>query len=300
MVVVTGVDLPAVGLAAVAAIVFAVANNLQQQAAVVVPDSQGGPFRLLLRLLRTPRWLLGSSLALAALSLHAVALARGGVTLVQSILAAGLVVALTVEALRERRRPRPREVIGALILVSAVATLLGWGRPGGGRAISANVQLATAGVLVAVVVIGLAAGRLPGRRDASALLMAMAGGAGFAVDAVYLKGVANWAHDLDALPAVTSAAGFVVASVLSNVLVQRAYQRAPLRVALPAVTAADPLVAFLLGQLLLGEHLQGGAGAGIAVVVGLVGIPLGVLLTATSFGATKDAESVPHPVRVAG
>jgi hypothetical protein len=276
------VDLPAVGLAGAAAVVFAVANNFQRHAASRVPEAAGGPFTLLLRLARTPRWLIGSSLAMAALALHAVALARGGVTAVQSILAAGLVAALALEAVRERRRMRRPEALGAVILVTAVALLLAWGRPGGGRDIALTVQAGTAVILAGVVAVGLAASRLRRSSHASALVMAAAGGAGFALDAVYLKGVANWADDLDALPALTSAAGFVVASILSNVLVQRAYQRAPLRVALPAVTAADPLVAFVVGRLLLGERLEGGPYADLGVVLGLLGIAVGVVLTVRS------------------
>jgi len=113
-----GMDPVALALAAGASVVFAVANNLQRGAAATVPVEAGGPFRLLLRLAGTPRWLLGSTLALAALALHAVALGRGGVILVQSVLASGLVVALGLEALHERRALRWREVTGACVLVA--------------------------------------------------------------------------------------------------------------------------------------------------------------------------------------
>jgi len=54
----------------------------------------GGPVRLVLRLVRAPRWLLGSFLAVLALGLHALALRHGSLIVVQSLLAAGLVIAL--------------------------------------------------------------------------------------------------------------------------------------------------------------------------------------------------------------
>jgi drug/metabolite transporter (DMT)-like permease len=274
-------DLPAVGYAALAALLFAAANNLQRGAASVVPMEVGGPIRLVLRLLRAPRWLLGSVLALGALGLHAVALARGGVILVQAILAAGLIVALGIEAAQERRWMHRWEVIGAILLIGGVTALLGWGRPGGGRPVDVTVQAVTAAVLLAVGGIGLFGSRLHHWTRTSAILMGAAAGGCFAVDAVFLKGVANNADDLDALPALISLAGFAVASLIGNLVVQRAYQRAPLRLVLPAVTAADPLAAFLVGRWVLDERLQGGAGSSLAVGLGLVGMAVGITLTTT-------------------
>lgn len=287
------VDWPAIGYAAAAALVFAVANNLQRDAASVIPLEVGGPVRLVLRLLTRPRWLLGSLLALAALGLHAVALARGGVILVQAVLATGLIVALVIEAAQERVWLRGGELGGAAVLVSGVVLLLGWGRPGDGRPVDLTVQLVT-GALVAVVAgLGLAVSRLHHRVRLSAVVMGGAAGILFALDAVFLKGVANWTGDLDALPALVSLAGFVVASGLGNLIVQRAFQRAPLRLVLPTVTAADPLAAFAVGRWLLGERLQGGAGSGTAVVVGLLAIVLGITLTTTHGRTAVVREQTP-------
>jgi len=275
------VDWPAIGYAAAAALVFAVANNLQRGAASVVPLEVGGPVRLLLRLLRAPRWLLGSLLAVAALGLHAVALARGGVILVQAVLATGLIAAVAIEAAQERVRLRGGELGGAAVLVAGVTLLLGWGRPGGGRPVNLTVQVVSGCVLVTVAALGLAASRLHHRVRLSAVVMGGAAGSCFALDAVFLKGAANWTADLDALPALISVVGFAVASVCGNLIVQRAFQRAPLRLVLPTVTAADPLSAFAIGRWLLHERLQGGAGSGAAVAVGLLAIVIGITLTTT-------------------
>jgi drug/metabolite transporter (DMT)-like permease len=281
----TAVDWPAVGYAAAAALVFAVANNLQRGAASVIPLEVGGPVRLVLRLLTRPRWLLGSVLGLAALGLHAVALARGGVILVQAVLATSLIAAVVIEAAQERTRLRGGELGGAAILVLGVVLLLGWGRPGGGRPVDLTVQVIAAAALAVVAGIGLAASRLHHRVRLSAVVMGGAAGACFATDATFLKGVANWTGNLDALPAMISLAGFAVASVLGNLIVQRAFQRAPLRLVLPTVTAGDPIAAFVIGRVLLHERLEGGAGSGIAVVVGLTAIVTGIALT-TSHGRT--------------
>jgi hypothetical protein len=272
-------DVVAVGCAGAAAVVFAVANNVQRGAASDVPIEAGGPVRLLIRLLRTPRWLFGSVLAVGALALHAVALARGGVILVQSVLTIGLVVALLIEAVRDRRPLRRSELAGSLLVAAGVAALLGFGRPGGGRPVEFGVQMVALAVLVVVVALGLLASRFHDRTHVSAVGVAAAAGVCFAVDAVFLKGAANWADDVDAVPALTATAGFVVASLAGNLLVQRAYQQAPLRVALPAVAAADPLAAFVIGRLLLAEHLHSGTVPRAAAIIGLVGMVAGVVLT---------------------
>jgi hypothetical protein len=277
----TAVDWPAIGYAAAAALIFALANNLQRGAASVVPLEVGGPVRLVLRLFTRPRWLFGSTLALAALGLHAVALARGGVILVQAVLATGLIAAVTIEAAQERTWLRGGELGGAVVLVGGVTLLLGWGRPGGGRPVDLSVQLIAAAGLAVVAVIGLTASRMHHRVRLSAVVMGGAAGACFALDAMFLKGVANWTDDLDALPAMISLGGFVVASVFGNLIVQRAFQRAPLRLVLPTVTAADPICAFVIGRVLLNERLEGGAGAGTAVVVGLCAMVAGIALTIT-------------------
>src|SRR4051794_588977 len=261
--------------------VFAVANNLQRGAASVVPLEAGGPIRLVLRLLRAPRWLLGSFLAVLALGLHTLALGQGSVIVVQSLLAAGLVAALAIEAWQERRWMHPGEVIGSVLLVAGVILVLAIGRPGGGLAVGLDEQLITAAALVVVAGIGLIGFRLHSRVRLSALVMGSAAGACFALDAVFLKGLADYVGTLDALPSVLDLAGFVAASTVGNLIVQRAYQLAPLRFVLPAVTAGDPLAAFAIGKLVLQEHLTGGAFAVLAVSGGLAAMAIGIVVTTT-------------------
>jgi hypothetical protein len=282
-----------VWLAIAAAVVFAAANNLQRGAASVVPLEAGGPVRLVLRLLRAPRWLFGSTLAVLALGLHALALQHGGVILVQSLLAAGLVIALGIEAAQERRRMRTGEAVGSVLLVAGVVLLLGFGRPGGGRSVGLNEQMVAAGALLAVAAVGLVGFRLHSRIRLSALVMGGAAGACFALDAVFLKGVADYVGDLDAVPALLDLAGFAAASAVGNLIVQRAYQLAPLRFVLPAVTAGDPLAAFAVGKLVLHESLQGGAWANLAVTGGLTAMAIGIVITTTASSPPVRAAVTP-------
>jgi hypothetical protein len=274
--------MPPALLAVAATTVFALANTLQRGAASVVPLEAGGPVRLVLRLLRAPRWLFGSLLAALALCLHALALRHGSVIMVQSLLASGLVVALALEAALERRTMPAAEATGSVLLVAGVVLVLAVGRPGGGCPVGLRQQLVTLAVLAGLAGAAWVGFRLHHRLRLSALIMGATAGACFAVDAVFLKGLATDASDLDAAAALFNLAGFVAASVFGNLVVQRAYQLAPLRFVLPAVTAGDPLAAFAIGRLVLDEHLQGGPAASLAVTAGLVAMAVGITVTTTA------------------
>jgi len=273
----------AVALSLAAASLFAVTTNLHRGAASSVPMSAGGPVKLLLRLLRTPRWLLGSAAALVALGLHTVALRFGTVIVVQAVLSTGLVLALALEALREHRRPARREVGAWLLVVAGVVTLLGLAHPHGGRNIGTTALAVTLLLAVLVAALGLLVGRTRLPRPAVAVVMGGAAGSLFALDAVFLKALAGSAEHLLSLRSLLDLGGFLLASILGNLVVQRAYQQAPLRHVLPSVTAADPLAASVVGILVLHEHLKPGVvpvvglGAGlVAMVVGIVAATRGV------------------------
>ncbi|HET9658205.1 MAG TPA: DMT family transporter, partial [Kineosporiaceae bacterium] len=135
--------------ALLSAALFAVTTNLQRAAASRVPVAGSGPLHLLRRLVTDRSWLAGGVIGLAALGLHALALARGAVMAVQSVMALGLVLALAGEAVRERRRPLPGELGGALLVVAGVVAVVSAGHhhgpdlgPGAGAGLAGLAGLA--------------------------------------------------------------------------------------------------------------------------------------------------------------
>ena len=267
----------AVVLALAAATLFAITTNLHRGAASAVPLEQGGPVRLLLRLLRTPRWLLGSAAALVALGLHTMALRFGTVIVVQALLSTGLVLALALEALREHRRPARKELGAWVLVVVGIVALLGLAHPHGGRDIGTTALVVTLVLAVLVAAGGLLVGRTRLPRAAVAVVMGGAAGALFALDAVFLKALAGAAENLLSLRSLVDLGGFLLASILGNLVVQRAYQQAPLRHVLPAVTAADPLAAAVIGVVVLHEHLRPGVVAVVGLVGGLAAMVVGIV-----------------------
>jgi hypothetical protein len=274
---------------------FAGATNLHRSAASRIPVHEVGPVRLLLRLLRTPRWLLGSAAALTALGVHAVALSQGTVIVVQAVLSTGLVLALALETVRERRSPRTTEWAGWVLVVVGVVLVLGLGQPQGGRHIGIDASVSTLVLAVLIASVGLLVWRTRLSRPLVAVVMGAAAGTCFALDAVFLKGVAMSMHHVATVVAPFDVAGFVFASVLGNLVVQRAYQQAPLRHVLPAVTAADPVAAAVVGLALLHEHLRSGSLAVVGLLVGLAAMVVGIVGATAGVPGDQPAE---EPERV--
>jgi drug/metabolite transporter (DMT)-like permease len=270
-----------------AAALFAFTTNLQRAAASSVPSEGSGPLHLVRRLATDRRWLAGGLIGGAALGLHAIALARGSVMVVQSVMALGLVMALSVEAHRERRRPRPSEVIGSVLVVagvSAVVVVSHVGHRAGPTGLPVT-ALCTAIVMAAFVAVHRSRHAVGNRWEARAL--AALGGACFAVDAVYLQRVAalldgglaaGFGLRFPTLAAVVDLAGFFGSAMVGGVAVHRAYQVAPLRSVQPALAAAEPLTAFLLGVTVLHEGVRGGPTGYVALVAGLAAITVGLFV----------------------
>ena len=81
---------------------------LQQQAAAHAPLSDFLSPRLLLDLIRVPRWLGGIGLMVCGMALGAVALGQGEITLVEPLLATNLLFALVLSR-RQTRQPLGRQ-----------------------------------------------------------------------------------------------------------------------------------------------------------------------------------------------
>jgi hypothetical protein len=110
--------------------------------------------------------------------------------------------------------------------------------------------------------------------------MGAAAGVCFALDAVFLRGLTAALSPVVLSILVLNLAGFAVASVLGNLVIQRAFQMAPLRHVLPAMAAAEPVTAFLCARYVFGERLSGGVSGAIGVGGGLLLMVCGVVLCA--------------------
>lgn len=273
----------AVLLALLAAACLASATVLQHRAASVAGRSG------LVGLRADPGWLLGLLLGGAGVLAHALALGSGAVAVVQPLLLLGVAAALPLAVLVEHRRPRASESWAGIALVVGLACALLSAAPTTGAARGDLRPLLTGSGLAVVGCVSFSALAAVALRHRAALLGA-AGGIATGLAGVLLKqGVGAGLHPL---PLLASAA----AGLAGLVLTTRAYASGPLASSLPALAAAEPAVAVLLGTRAFGEHLAAGAFPragqllGCAVVLAAV---RSLARTARQSGARREL----HPAR---
>ena len=266
-----------------AAVLYAVTSALQHSAAATVAHERSLRPSLLLALVRRPRWLLGNLAEAGAVALQFVALRRGSLLLVQTLLVSGLLFALPLGAALQRRRLATADWLGTVAVVVGLGLFVGVARPTRGRAeLSAPGWAAVLGLGCGVVLaLVLGAPRRPG--PARATYLGGACGILFGVDAALAKasghlldhGVAHAARAWEPYAlAVLAAVGFLLA--------QSAFQAGPLAASLPLITAADPVAAALIGVLAFGEGLASSGPAVAAMVVAVAAITGGVWALARS------------------
>ncbi|MCZ4511382.1 DMT family transporter [Streptomyces sp. ActVer] len=253
---------------------------LQQNAASHAPLRDFLSPRLLLDLVRVPRWLGGIGLMVVGMVLGAIALANGEISLVEPLLATNLVFALVLSR-RQTRQPLGRQGwAGLLLLAGGVTAFIVAGQPQGGDArtdpfrqwLIIGVVLGLALLLTTYakrsllsagpVLLGVAAGLLYGVQDA----LTRVSGQRFS-DGDWIALATGW-----------QVYGVIALGITGLVLVQSAFETAPLRMSLPALTAAQPLAGIACGVGFLGDRLRTDAGALTWEVLGLAGIVVGVVL----------------------
>ena len=112
------------------ATLFALGRALQHRSAGSAFSSSKR--RIAATLLRRPGWMLGAALCATAFGLHASALARGDLTVVQPVILTGIIFAVFARAAIEGRRPGRREMLWAVVTwagLALVIALLNTGAP---------------------------------------------------------------------------------------------------------------------------------------------------------------------------
>ena len=208
-------------------------------------------------LVRDPLWWAGTLAAVAGYVFQALALAHGSLLLVQPLLVSSLLFALPLSARLCHQRVSWAEWGWALLLTAALAVfvLVGQPREGHNRPPVPAWTLAVAVTVPLVVACVVAARRAIGR--ARAMLLAVAVAVVLAMIAVLTKicthrfAVGGW-HGLLTVPAPYV---LIVLAVGLTVLQQSAFHAGALQASVPIMLVGEPVVAVLLGVVVLGEHL---------------------------------------------
>jgi hypothetical protein len=268
----------AIGLAATAGLCNAVGDLLERSSAQHENSEARGSVRLVARLARRPRWLLGVQASLLGLALHIAALSRGQLAVVQPVLVVELPLAVLGSAVFFRRRLARRDRAAVAMMTAGLAAFLHFLAPTGGdrlRVAGATWAAATAGVLAVAVGLAVAGWRAGGGLRAG--LLATASGVGYGLTGVFFSTAASEldAGGMGAALGAWQTWASVATGVASFYLLQNALAAGRLVAVEPGVTLANPLVATTWGLVVFGESTSGGAalvGAGIGAALVAAGV----------------------------
>ncbi|MEU4097393.1 DMT family transporter [Streptomyces sp. NPDC026673] len=253
---------------------------LQQLAAQRAPLSDFLSFRLLLDLMRMPQWLLGVFLMICGMVLSALALTQGEVSLVEPLTATNLLFAMALSRRLTGQRLGWHGWSGVGLLALGVTAFIVAGRPsGGGPPAGALRHWLVVGIVVGLALLLVACARRL-RPSPEATVLALAAGLLYGLQDALTRISGQVAEDegVTALLVHWQPYAVAVIGLTGLMLVQSAFETAPLRMSLPALTAAQPLAGIACGVGFLGDRVRVTPGALAWEAAGLAAIAAGVVL----------------------
>ncbi|QNI06948.1 hypothetical protein GAN17_12080 [Mycobacterium kubicae] len=280
----------AVLLALGSALCVGMGDVLQQHVAHRFTDRSVGHIAMVLKLLRDKWWLLGAVLLVSSIGLQAAALGLGSVLLVQPLLMLSLLFALPVNARLSRRGVSGREWIWAGLLTAAVIVIVTVGKPQAGNSSASLQTWAVVAAVLAPLLIGcvVAAGIFGG--VLAAVLFAFVAGSLWGVFAVLTKEVVHRLGEGGWVAARTPELyAWLLVALGGFVWGQAAFRAGPLTASMPTLQVMQPIVAAVLGVVVLGETLDTGR-AGIAALAVAAVVMTGAIfeLARVEAGAARD------------
>ncbi|MGH3538436.1 MAG: DMT family transporter [Pseudonocardiaceae bacterium] len=273
----------AFGLAA--AVLLGLGFVLQQRVARQAPPADSLKLRLFADLIGKPVWLAGIAAMITGQVLGALALGGGDgqVSLVEPLLTTNLLFALVLARLLSAQQLAAREWGGAVLLIAGVAAFIVAAQPGTGIGLTDPPRN---WIFVGVIAVGVAVVVSFARRSSGAAragLLAAGAGMLFGVQDGFTR-AAMLALDggLGRLLESWLPYALLAVAVLGLLLAQSAFEAAPLRASLPAITAAEPLVGIAYGIGVFGETVRTAPVWLALEAVGLTAMITGVVLLARS------------------
>ncbi len=272
-----------------AAALFAVATAFQHRCAgLVTVVGRRGDF--VSRTVRHPLWIVGLVANLAGLSLHALALRDGPLTLVQPLLVVGVIFTLPLRQVMERRLPGHADIGWAAALTLGLAVFLILATPANDPVQGADPEATVfCAVAIALAVVGCVVAERRAAAATGAMLLGTAAGLLFAAAAALLKETTSMLSDGAAAVFTTWPCYALVAVGGTGLLLsQYAYRAGPLSASLPAITAVNPIVSVVIGVAVFDEPFRTAPGYLLGEVLGLT------LMAVATVGLTRSAP-LPRP-----
>jgi hypothetical protein len=256
---------------------YGLAAVLQHHAAIGEPPEMSVRVGLLVRLARRPMWLVGNALDGVGYLFQFLALRRGALPLVEPLLVLSLVFALPVAAWLDHRRISRSDIASTVVIMAGLAVFLGVANPGLGRPHVSALAWTVLSVVTAAGCGAMVLGARRGSRPLAAVLLGAGSGAAFGYVAALTE---RTGHILDGGVLHTLGTwepyALLVGGVGALLLTQSAFHAGALRLSLPTLTVAQPLVAVAIGLGLFGERVASHGLAPLWEGLGLVMVVVGV------------------------
>ncbi|OHV04062.1 DMT family transporter [Mycobacterium talmoniae] len=280
-------------LALSSALCVALGDVLQQRATHRLTDTARSNLELFATLFRNRRWRWGALMLVVSIALQAAALGQGSVLLVQALLVLSLLFALPISAKLAHRRVTGREWVWAVVLTAAVIVIVTVGNPQAGQARASLQTWAVVAAVLGPLLVGcVVVARIRGGALAAALF-AFVSGSLWAVFAVLTKGVvAQLGHGPVAALRTPELYVWVLVALGGFAWEQSAFRAGALTASMPTLEVSQPVVAAVLGVVVLGETLNTDHAAMAALAVAAL-----VMALATVELARGDAVATHSRVR---
>ena len=283
-------------IALCAALASAIGDVIRQRSAQEITDKEVGHLELFRLSVRDPRWWLGGTGAIANYSLQAGALALGSVMLVTALQVTSLLFALPIYARLAHHRVTRSEWFWAVTLAGALAVLVTVGDPGTGSSRGSLGTWAAVAVVMGPILVACVLGaRIWADSTIAPVLLAVVAGSSLALFALLTKGaIGAVSGGFGAFLRAPESYCLIPAALAGMIFQQSAFRAGALTASLPTVTVAKPVVASMLGVVVLGETLNTSGprlltllAAGVLVAVATIALARGEAATMAA-GAGHD------------
>jgi hypothetical protein len=268
----------------VAALFVAVGEVIQQRSAAVAPPEHNLSPRLLVWLVRRPRWLAGVASSTAGNALFAMAVGFASLALVEAVFVVRLLFALILAAAWGRHRVPVRDLWGSLAITVGLVAFIFAARPHKGPMAVPDLHWILGGgciLVLALVLTVIAKGSHPARKAA---LLGAAAGSLFGLQASLTQSAMHVLTHRGLVALLVTWHGYAVIAVAlaGMLLVQSAFEAAPLPASYPAVVTTELIVGVAVGVLVLNGTLRLGTVTSVSTAVSLLVMIGGIYLLTTS------------------
>jgi drug/metabolite transporter (DMT)-like permease len=278
-------------IALCAALASAIGDVIRQRSAQEITDKEVGHLELFRLSVRDPRWWLGGMGAIANYSLQAGALALGSVMLVTALQVTSLLFALPIYARLAHHRVTRWEWFWAVTLAGALAVLVTVGDPGTGSSRGSLGTWAAVAVVMGPILVACVLGaRIWADTTIAPVLLAVVAGSSLALFALLTKGaIGAVSGGFGAFLRAPESYCLIPAALAGMIFQQSAFRAGALTASLPTVTVAKPVVASMLGVVVLGETLNTSGPRVLALLTAGVLVAVATIALARGEAATMAA-----------